>query len=217
MTDTSTDTTNTTSTDSSTATVTPSISDASTSSDTSASSTSDSSTDSSTASTDSSTTDASTDDSTSNSSTDTSTSTVTTVLAQLKAAYPAQYYCSYDKPCAWYNMWIYSSLDGLPAASTLYAMTSAEWATKGGDTGTSSMYVDTTTNTLVTYTPPAVVISLKDQATTALATARTTVYNNYGILNETTPDAWVTYLKSLMAISNGTDTTSTSLPTEPSV
>lgn len=58
-------------------------------------------------------------------------------------------------------------------------------------------------------------ITLSTQAETALASARTYVYNNYGILNEATPDNWVTYIKALMAISNGTDTTSTVLPTQP--
>ena len=66
---------------------------------------------------------------------------------------------------------------------------------------------------IVAYTAP--VIPLKTQATSALSTARTYVYNNYGILNEATPDAWVAYLKALMAIANGTDTTSTALPSAP--
>lgn len=59
------------------------------------------------------------------------------------------------------------------------------------------------------------VLTLAQQASTALSTARTYVYNNYGILNEDTPTEWVTYIKALMAISNGTDTTSTTLPTQP--
>lgn len=58
-------------------------------------------------------------------------------------------------------------------------------------------------------------VQLKEQATSALSTARTYVYNNYGILNEDTPDDWVIYIKALMLISNGKDTTSTTLPTQP--
>ena len=57
--------------------------------------------------------------------------------------------------------------------------------------------------------------SLQIQATNALSAARTYVSNNYTMLNEATPDEWVTYLKALMAITNGTDTTSTALPTQP--
>lgn len=66
---------------------------------------------------------------------------------------------------------------------------------------------------IVAYTAP--VIPLRTQASSALSTARTYVYNNYGILNEATPDDWVIYIKALMAISKGTDTTSTTLPTQP--
>lgn len=75
--------------------------------------------------------------------------------------------------------------------------------------------IDATGN-LVEYTPPTVVIPLKNQAESALQRARTHIYNNYGILGEPTPAAWVTYLRSLMAISSGTDTTSTALPAAPS-
>lgn len=49
----------------------------------------------------------------------------------------------------------------------------------------------------------------------ALAIARQTVWDEYGSINDPTPDAWVTYLKALMAIVNGTDTTITTLPTAP--
>ncbi|MFT9147949.1 MAG: hypothetical protein ABF502_04095 [Acetobacter sp.] len=57
--------------------------------------------------------------------------------------------------------------------------------------------------------------TLAQQASAALAIARTYVSNTYTMLNEATPDAWVTYLKALMAIAGGTDTTSTTLPTAP--
>ncbi|MCX5615363.1 tail fiber assembly protein [Bombella saccharophila] len=57
---------------------------------------------------------------------------------------------------------------------------------------------------------------LKAQATSALQAARQIVYNNYGIIGEPTPDNWVAYIKALMAIVNGTDTTSKTLPTAPS-
>lgn len=71
--------------------------------------------------------------------------------------------------------------------------------------------LDTMSGSEVYYAP----VNIKVLAASALSTARTYVYNNYGILNEDTPTDWVTYLKSLMAISNGTDTTSTALPTAP--
>lgn len=62
------------------------------------------------------------------------------------------------------------------------------------------------------YIPPN---TLAQDAALALPGARQYVYDNYSILNESTPDAWVSYLKALMAISKGTDTTSTSLPEAP--
>ena len=70
---------------------------------------------------------------------------------------------------------------------------------------------------VVAYTPPALVIPLQEQAKTALASARTYVNNTYTMLNEATPDAWVAYLKALMALVSGTDTTSTTLPGAPVV
>lgn len=69
---------------------------------------------------------------------------------------------------------------------------------------------------LAPYTPPNVVIPLKERASTALQQARMFIYDNYGILGDPTPEAWVTYLRSLMAIASGADTTSVSLPIPPS-
>lgn len=58
-------------------------------------------------------------------------------------------------------------------------------------------------------------LTMVQQAASALTTARAYVANTYTMLNEATPDIWVTYLKALMAIANGTGTTSTELPTRP--
>lgn len=97
------------------------------------------------------TTSTTTDSSTTSSST-TTTTTTSTILDQLKAKYPSQYYCDLNTPCGWYNMWVYSSLTGLPEVSDLYAMTADEWAAKGGDTGTTPMHV--VDGVLQAYTPP---------------------------------------------------------------
>ncbi|MBO1326856.1 hypothetical protein K2X14_17330, partial [Acetobacter sp. TBRC 12305] len=43
-------------------------------------------------------------------------------------------------------------------------------------------------------------LTLAQKASAALSAARTYVSNTYTMLNEATPDAWVTYLKALMAI-----------------
>lgn len=89
----------------------------------------------------------------------------------------------------------------------MIALTQAEWDAR---TVVNQIVVN---GAVTTYTAPAP--TLAEQASSATASARAYIYNNYGILNEATPDAWVTYLKALMAIASGTDTTSTALPTEP--
>ncbi len=66
---------------------------------------------------------------------------------------------------------------------------------------------------IIPYIPPPK--PLKFQAETAIQETRVTIYNNYGMLGEPTPAAWVEYLRALLAIANGTDTTSTTLPTAP--
>ncbi|MFT8368928.1 MAG: hypothetical protein ABF646_09265 [Acetobacter papayae] len=133
--------------------------------------------------------------------------------------YPARYYAGYDSTAAqptpvtgWFDTWSLISIATLAAASSMVAVSSADWA----DTAFRlTLGKGVQSGGIVAYTPPAATATLAAQATTALAAARTYVYNNYGILNEATPDAWVAYLKALMAIANGTDTTSTALPTEP--
>ncbi|WP_231877991.1 hypothetical protein [Gluconobacter albidus] len=106
-----------------------------------------------------------------------------------------------------------STLDNVPPASDMIAVTEAQW---NDPTFRLPVGKGVKNKKIVDYTPPAYVAPLTDQATTALANARTYVQNNYTMLNEATPDAWVTYLKALMAIANGTDTKSKTLPSVPS-
>ncbi|MCP1270576.1 hypothetical protein [Acetobacter cerevisiae] len=131
--------------------------------------------------------------------------------------YPARYYCDGGSPAAFYDMWGYSSTDHLPDISELHPVTSAQWTERQNSVSTGlKQYVwNTTSGSLEAYMPPVQVIPLKTQAEPALSSARTYVTNTYTMLNEATPDAWVTYLKALMAIANGTDTTSTVLPAAP--
>lgn len=140
-------------------------------------------------------------------------------MEDIKTTYPDRYYASYDTTATqptivtgWYDTWTMSDVSNVPKATDMIVMTGTEW----NDT-TFRMPVGkgVKDGIIIDYTPPAVPIPLAAQATSALSTARTYVYNNYGILNEATPDDWVTYIKALMAISNGTDTTSTILPTQP--
>lgn len=131
-----------------------------------------------------------------------------------KELYPEQYYATFDAPANFWDAWDVSDISVIPAPEKLFPMTLDQWNDKGGSSGPQKLKV-VSSNTLIDYVPPVQIIPLKTQAQSALATARQTVWDEYGSLNETTPDNWVTYLKSLMAIANSTDTTSTKLPTAP--
>lgn len=122
-----------------------------------------------------------------------------------------RYYCDYSQPCVYYDLSLYSSLANVPDESKLFALTDEQWAARlNGQEVLSRAIVD---GTWQAYTPPAP--SLKEQAGVALSSARSYVSDNFTILNESTPDVWVTYLKALMVIASGADTTSTALPTLP--
>ena len=134
--------------------------------------------------------------------------------------YAARYYASYDTTAAqptpvtgWYDTWGMSSIAKVPAPSAMIVVSADDW------NDTESFRLPTgkgvQNGEIIDYTPPPAPVPLKTQAQTALATARQTVWDEYGSINEKTPDNWVTYLKALMAIANGTDTTSTTLPTAP--
>ena len=134
--------------------------------------------------------------------------------------YPARYYASYDttapQPTAvtgWYDTWGLSSVAEVPAATAMIAVAATDWADVAKFRTSDGRGVQG--GVIVDYTPPAPAVPLATQAATALAAARTYVGNTYTMLNEATPDAWVAYLKALMAITSGADTTSTALPDAP--
>ncbi len=130
--------------------------------------------------------------------------------------YPARYYASYDTTAAqpthvtgWFDSWDMTSLTAVPAATAMVALSPAQWADpalrmasgKGVQGGAIVECIQTDT--------------LPVQAQAALNAARAYVQNTYLILNEATPDAWVAYIKALMAIANGSDTAATALPAQP--
>ncbi|MFT8308491.1 hypothetical protein [Acetobacter malorum] len=128
--------------------------------------------------------------------------------------YPEQYYATFDVPAQFWDAWDVSDINVIPAPEKLFPMTLDQWNEKGGSSGPQKLKV-VSGSTLIDYTPPIQLVPLETQAKSALTTARTYVNDNYTMLNEATPDAWVAYLKALMAIANGTDTTSTALPAAP--
>jgi len=61
----------------------------------------------------------------------------------------------------------------------------------------------------------APVQTLQSKAQSELAMQQALVMRTYTVFGDATPDAWITYLKALRAIANGSDTTSTALPDRP--
>lgn len=61
----------------------------------------------------------------------------------------------------------------------------------------------------------AAVQTLQSKAASELARQQAAVMRTYTVFGDATPDAWITYLKALRAISDGSDTTSTTLPSAP--
>ncbi|WP_395495836.1 hypothetical protein [Acetobacter sp. KSO5] len=142
-------------------------------------------------------------------------------MTDAKTAYPARYYASYDNTASqptpvtgWYDTWAMSSVSAVPSASSMIAISADDW------NNTASFRLPAGRGVLsgkiIDYSVPVEPVPLTTQATTALAVGRQTVWNEYGSINEATPDVWVTYLKDLAAIANGTDTASKTLPTAPS-
>ncbi|WP_049762851.1 hypothetical protein [Gluconacetobacter diazotrophicus] len=144
------------------------------------------------------------------------------IISSATTQFPERYYASYDETATqptsitgWYDTWGMSSLSNVPPASSMIPIAETDW------NNTTSFRLSVgrgvQSGKIIDYTPAPVPVPLTTQASSALSSARIFVYNNYGILNEATPDVWVSYIKSLMAISSGADTTSTSLPSLPAV
>ena len=141
-------------------------------------------------------------------------------MTDAKTAYPDRYYASYDTTApqptpvtGWYDTWDMSDISAVPPASDMIPISETDW--NNDDTFRLPVGKGVQNGEIIDYIPPPTPVPLKTQAQSALATARQTVWDEYGSINEPTPDNWVTYLKALMAIANGTDTTSTTLPTAP--
>lgn len=141
-------------------------------------------------------------------------------MTDVKTAYPNRYYASYDTTASqptpvtgWYDTWGMGSVSEVPASSDMIVISETDW----NNTTTFRLPIGkgVQDGKIIDYAAPSTPLPLKTQAQSALATARTYVSNNYTMLNEATPAEWVAYLKALMAIANGTDTTSTALPTAP--
>lgn len=152
-------------------------------------------------------------------STDTNVSTSTTATTQSwKDAYPSRYY-AYGNPDSTINGyptvgWIDISMyidkpTWLPVASDMIPYTQEQWDSR---LFVNQVIKDGKVATEVQVVPP---VPLPTQADAALKVARTYVTNYYILLGETPSSDMIAYQKALIAISNGTDTTSTELPAKP--
>lgn len=132
--------------------------------------------------------------------------------ADVLKAYPARYYATLTKPCGWYDMGMFSSLDGLPPLSDLFALTPEQWQAKGGDYGTKIMAV--IDGNLVDYTPPVVPVPLATQAASEMTWIQQQA-NLASAMGEVFTADMKAYVKAIAAIANGSDTTSAELPARP--
>lgn len=139
-----------------------------------------------------------------------------TTTTNWKDNYPSIYYAFPDNtskingyPVAGYidiDMYGDDKPTWIPDAKDMVAMTKDQWDNR--------LYVNQVIKdgVISTETP---IISLTDQASSALSTARSYITNFYIMLGEAPSSDMISYQKALMAIINGTDTTSTTLPTKP--
>jgi len=127
--------------------------------------------------------------------------------------YPNRFYCDKSSPCSVYDMWGFSSVDGLPEPSDLYGISAEEYADR--QQNYRAQYYDTAAGKLADYVAPVVVIPLKDQAASENSGWVQAQISEAVAMGETFSDAMKAYVKAIRAIANGSDTTSTALPARP--
>lgn len=139
-------------------------------------------------------------------------------MTDIKTIYPNRYYASYDTTATqptivtgWYNTWAMSDVSNVPKASDMIAMTETEW---NDPTFRIPVGKGVKDGIIIDYTPPVVPIPLTSQAQNAMTwvNQQATIATAMG---ETFTADMKNYVSALRAIINGTDTTSTQLPTQP--
>lgn len=122
------------------------------------------------------------------------------------------YYATMDKPCSYYNLSALTTLDGVPPESELFPLTDDQWEARMD--GNQLLDKAVVNGVWGDYVRPIVPIPLVDQATTEMSWISSQA-SLAAAMGETFTDDMKTYVKSIQAIKNGTDTTSTTLPTRP--
>ncbi|NVN02236.1 MULTISPECIES: hypothetical protein [Asaia] len=124
----------------------------------------------------------------------------------------SQYYATLDKPCGYYDLSVFTSLENVPPESDLFALTADQWAARmDGMSVLSKAVVDGVWGDYVTPIPP---VPLKTQANDALTWIASQA-SMASAMGETFTADMKSYVKAVQAIANGTDTTSTALPYRP--
>lgn len=142
------------------------------------------------------------------------------MMTDVKTSYPDRYYAAYNVSApqptpvtAWYDTWDMGNLENVPPASSMIPISKSDWDAM--PSSSKALGYGVRAGKLIEYTAPGIALPITTQAADALSVARDYCTHNFLLLNEATPDEWVTYIKALTAITSGTDTTSTVLPTSP--
>lgn len=122
------------------------------------------------------------------------------------------YYADLNKPCGYYDVSTLSTLINVPDEDQLFALTNDQWASRMDGNHLKCMAV--IGGAWVDYTPPLVVVPLKTQAVTAQAWVQQQA-NLAAAMGEVFTVDMKSYVLAINAIANGTDTTSTALPAQP--
>lgn len=132
-------------------------------------------------------------------------------MTDAKTDYPKRYYAQYDGSgyiTHWFDTWEMGSLDGVPPAASMMAITEAQWNDPDVH---AALGVGVKDGAIVamTYTIP---LATQAQAELGWVNQQASLASSMG---ETFTDAMRSYVKAVQAIASGTDTTSTALPARP--
>jgi len=132
-------------------------------------------------------------------------------MADAKTDYPARYYVQYDATgyiTHWFDTWAMGSLDGVPPAASMLAVTEAQWTDPAVHVAL-GVGVKNGAIVAMTYRVP---LATQAQAELSWVNQQASLASSMG---ETFTNAMRAYVKAVQAIANGTDATSTALPARP--
>lgn len=132
-------------------------------------------------------------------------------MADVKTEYPARYYVQYDAAgyiTHWFDTWAMGSLDGVPPAGSMLAVTEDQWNNPAVHVAIGAGVKDGAI-VAMTYAVP---LATQAQAELSWVNQQASLASSMG---ETFTDAMRSYVKAVQAIASGSDTVSTALPARP--